>query len=98
MLPVTHGARATRRHIFAYSLLLAPLGFAPVLTGLGGLIYAVVAAFGGAMFVFLALRVLRSGAGEGDRAADKPARDLFGFSILYLFVLFAAVLVERGLV
>ena len=44
MLPVTHGAKTTRRHIFAYSLLLAPLGFAPVLTGLGGPIYAAVAA------------------------------------------------------
>ncbi len=97
MLPVTHGAKTTRRHIFAYALLLAPLGFAPVLTGLGGVIYASVAAFGGAFFLFLAWRVLRSRAGEGDKAQNKPARDLFGFSILYLFMLFAALLVERGI-
>jgi heme o synthase len=97
MLPVTHGAKATRTHVFAYSLLLAPLGLAPVATGLGGTIYAAVAALGGAMFVFLALRVLRSRAGEGEPALDKPARDLFGFSILYLFALFAAILAERGL-
>jgi protoheme IX farnesyltransferase len=97
MLPVTHGARATRVQIFAYSLLLAPLGVAPVLTGLAGPIYAAASALGGVMFVFLALRVLRSKAGEGEPAQNKPARDLFGFSILYLFTLFAALLAERGL-
>jgi heme o synthase len=97
MLPVTHGARATRFQIFAYSLLLAPLGFTPVLTGLGGVIYGSIAALGGVFFVFLATRVLMSHAGEGVVAEDKRARDLFGFSILYLFALFAALLAERGL-
>ncbi|MGH8431292.1 MAG: heme o synthase [Solimonas sp.] len=96
MLPVTHGPKATRQHIFFYTLLLAPLALAPVLTGLGGPIYATLAALGGAFFIFLAWRVLRSHAGEDDAREDKPARDLFGFSILYLFVLFAAILAERG--
>jgi protoheme IX farnesyltransferase len=96
MLPVTHGAKTTRIHVFVYSLLLAPLGLAPVLTGLGGPIYAAIAGLGGALFVLLAWRVLRSRAGGGDAAQDKPARDLFGFSILYLFALFAALLAERG--
>lgn len=96
MLPVTHGAKATRFQIFAYSLLLAPLAVAPVLTGLGGMIYGAIATLGGAFFVFLATRVLMSRAGEGVPAEDKRARDLFGFSILYLFALFAALLAERG--
>jgi protoheme IX farnesyltransferase len=96
MLPVTHGAKATRIQIFAYALLLAPLAFSPVLTGLGGLIYSAIAAVGGAFFVFLAFRVLNSRAGEGVPSDDKRARDLFGFSILYLFALFAALLAERG--
>jgi protoheme IX farnesyltransferase len=95
MLPVTHGAKATRTQIFLYSLLLALLALTPVLTGLGGVVYAMLATLGGAFFVFLAWRVLCSRAGEGDAAQDKPARDLFGFSILYLFVLFAALLVEQ---
>jgi len=94
MLPVTHGAKATRLQIFLYSLLLAPLALAPVFTGLGGVGYGAVAALGGAFFVFLAFRVLRSRAGDGDKSEDKPARDLFGFSILYLFALFAALLAE----
>ncbi len=96
MLPVTHGAKSTRRHIFAYTLLLAPLGVAPVLTGLGGPIYGAIAALGGAFFIFLAWRVLKSDAGNGEPAQDKPARDLFGFSIIYLFAVFAALLAERG--
>lgn len=96
MLPVTHGAKATRFQIFAYSLLLAPLAVAPVFTGLGGMIYGAMAVLGGAFFVFLATRVLMSRAGEGVPAEDKRARDLFGFSILYLFALFAALLAERG--
>jgi protoheme IX farnesyltransferase len=95
MLPVTSGARTTRWHIFAYTLLLAPLGLAPVFTGLGGGLYAVVAALLGAGFVVLSARVLMSRAGEGDVAQDRHARALFGFSILYLFALFAALLVER---
>ncbi len=96
MLPVTAGARSTRLHIFAYSLLLAPLGFAPVLSGLGGMIYAAFSIAGGAAFVLLARRVLNSQAGEGG-AADKPALALFGYSIFYLFGLFAALLVDHGL-
>jgi len=97
MLPVTHGAKTTRFQIFAYSLLVAPLAVAPVLTGLGGLVYGSIAVVGGVFFVFLATRVLMSRAGEGVPADDKRARDLFGFSILYLFALFAAILAERGL-
>jgi protoheme IX farnesyltransferase len=96
MLPVTHGAKSTRRHIFAYALLLMPFTLAPIFTGLGGMGYAVIAALGGAFFLFLAWRVLRSHAGEGIDGADKPARDMFGFSILYLFALFAVILVEKA--
>ncbi len=96
MLPVTHGTKATRLQIFLYSLLLAPLAVTPVLTGLGGPIYLAVSALGGVAFVALAYRVLRSNAGEGVPAEDKRARDLFGFSILYLFTLFAIVFIERG--
>jgi len=107
MMPVVKGAKSTRLQILVYSLILAPLGYLPVLTGLGGLIYAGVAAGGGALFVLLAVRLFRSKAGDSDSAGDgvlygpkadaKPARDLFAVSILYLFALFAALLVEHGL-
>ena len=96
MLPVTHGAKNTRLQIFLYSLLLAPLAVTPVLTGLGGMVYGAIATLGGAFFVFLSVRVLNSKAGEGEPAEDKRARDLFGFSILYLFAIFAALMAEKG--
>jgi protoheme IX farnesyltransferase len=97
MLPVTHGARTTRAHIFVYALLVAPLACAPIFTGLGGTAYAAAAMLGGAGFVWLALRVLVSRAGEGEGEANAPARAMFGYSILYLFALFAALLLDRSL-
>jgi heme o synthase len=88
MLPITHGEPATRWQILIYSLILVPLALAPTFTGLGGPIYLAVAALGGAVFVALAVRLLV----HKDRA---DAKRLFGFSILYLFLLFAALLGEH---
>jgi protoheme IX farnesyltransferase len=88
MLPVTAGEAATRRQIFVYSLILVPLALAPAATGLGGPVYLAIAALGGAGFLLLAARLLR-------RGEHADARRLFGFSILYLFLLFAALLGEH---
>ncbi|MGA0602212.1 heme o synthase [Caulobacter sp. KR2-114] len=109
MMPVVKGAASTRRQILAYSLFLVPLCLTPAFTGLGGPIYLAVAGLGGAVFLILAARLAASRAGdmpdprERDaalydvRAGAKAARNLFAFSILYLFVMFAALLVERVL-
>jgi protoheme IX farnesyltransferase len=88
MLPVAKGEPATRLQILIYSLILAPLALAPAFTGLGGVAYLAIAALGGVAFVGLAVRLLVS----KDRA---DAKRLFGFSILYLFALFAALLGEH---
>jgi heme o synthase len=94
MLPVVAGAAETRRQILIYSLTLAPIGAAPWLTGEAGLIYGVTALIAGGMMARLALRLYRFGdTAAGDRAAKK----LFGFSILYLFLLFAVLLVDDRL-
>ena len=92
MLPVTAGRAATRRQILIYSLLLAPLGVAPYALGFAGLAYGVVATVGGAVFLALALRLFRLGDAPG---SDAAAKGLFGYSILYLFMLFAVMLVEN---
>jgi protoheme IX farnesyltransferase len=109
MMPVAKGAAATRRQMLIYTLVLVPLAFAPVLTGLGGAVYAWVSGLSGLVFLLLTVRVARSRAGDADgredgralyadKAADnRPARDLFAFSLLYLTLLFAALLMEHGL-
>ncbi len=107
MLPVTHGAKATRTQILVYSMLFAPLAVSPAFIGLGGALYAVVSGVGAAIFVALAVRIALSRAGEAAASGQADlydakkdahaARDLFAFSILYLFALFAALLIERAL-
>ncbi len=93
MLPVVKGADATRRQILAYSLILAPLGVVPAFVGLGGALYAAAAAVLGVLFVVFAVACFRER--EGERA-DRAAKHLFAYSVLYLFLLFAVLLVEQG--
>jgi protoheme IX farnesyltransferase len=91
MLPVVAGPQATRRQILIYSLLLVPLAIVPYFVGLGGLTYLVVSSVFGAGFLWLAVKVYRTTEGS---AADKAARQLFWFSILYLYMLFAVIFAE----
>jgi heme o synthase len=91
MLPVVAGDASTRRHILFYMLLLVPLGIAPWPFGFAGALYGVTAVVTGAIMVMLAVQVLRE-----RRPADRASHHLFAFSILYLFLLFATLLVERG--
>jgi protoheme IX farnesyltransferase len=93
MLPVVAGLRETRRQILLYSLLLAPLAVTPAFVCLGGPVYAVTSVVLGVIFVGLAVNVWRVTEG---READHAARRLFGFSILYLFLLFAVLLAEHA--
>ena len=90
MLPVVAGAEETRRQILLYSLALVPAGMAPWLSGYVGAIYGMTALVAGAWFMALAWRVRSA---QGMRA-ERAAQQLFGFSILYLFALFAALLVD----
>ena len=93
MLPVVAGTDATRFQILIYTLVLAPLGMAPAFIGLGGPLYAVAAFVLGVLFVVMAIDCYRKREGE---AADRAAKNLFGYSVLYLFLLFAVLLVEQG--
>jgi protoheme IX farnesyltransferase len=92
MLPVVAGARATRRQILFYTLILAPLGVAPWFLGFAGPLYAVVAIVGGAIMIALALRVMADRSGPVEQAS----KHLFAFSILYLFLLFAVLLIDQA--
>ena len=89
MLPVVAGAAETRRQILIYAVLLAPLSLAPALLGAAGMLYGAVAFGLSLIFVLYALRV------RFDRTLAS-ARRMFGFSILYLFLVFAALIVDRA--
>jgi len=92
MLPVVAGKPATRRQILLYSVILLPVTLSPVVFGACGLIYGVGAGIFGLIFLALAFHIWRVG---DNNDGDKPARRLFGYSIFYLFALFALMLGER---
>jgi protoheme IX farnesyltransferase len=96
MLPVSAGARETRRQILFYTLALVPVTLAPWLLGFSGPLYASVAALLGGFFVFYAIRVLREPQDASGRSTvnDLAARAAFRYSLYYLFVLFAALAVD----
>ncbi len=92
MLPNVAGRPETRKQILIYSLLLIPSVALPCLTGIAGLLYAVGAGVLTLVFLKDALDVYRLPEGALN---DKACKDLFGFSILWLFAIFALILVER---
>jgi heme o synthase len=89
MLPVVAGDQATRRQILIYTLILAPLGVAPWLLGYTGPTYGVAALLVGGVMIAMALRV------RAERTGHTASKQMFAFSILYLFLLFAMLLVDR---
>ena len=91
MLPVVKGKPSTRRHILAYTLLLAPLGVLPAFIGLGGALYLAVSTFMGAWMLLEAFKTWR----EKDAVKEPAARRLFGVSLLYVFVPFAVLIAEQ---
>jgi protoheme IX farnesyltransferase len=92
MMPVVAGDDATRRQILVYSLALVLVAMLPWTLGYAGIAYALGAGLLGFWLVYLAARLWWTGAATG--AKGLPRR-LFGFSILYLFALFALLLVEH---
>ena len=93
MLPVVAGERATRVQIGLYTIPMAAVAIAPWALGLTGAIYGVVAVATTLIFGALALQVSLRSTGMGDTM--KPEKRLFAWSILYLFILFGALVVDR---
>jgi heme o synthase len=96
MLPVVAGIRNTRLQILLYSVSVVVAAILPFALGLTGLIYGVAAAVLNTVFIILAAAVFANRA--EDPAGMKPERRLFAFSILYLFGLFAALVVDRWVI
>ncbi len=97
MLPVAAGARETRRQILLYTLILVPLSLVPWAIGFSGRAYAAAALVLGLGFLVHAWRVLRDHQDSAgvSLTGDAPAKAAFKFSIAYLFVLFAALAIDR---
>ena len=107
MMPNVKGPKSTRNQIMGYSILLAAIAIAPIFTGLAGNLYAAFAVLLNIGFLALAFKVWKSRAGEiadsADEASlyevksgDRAARNLFAYSIIYLFATFG-VLAAEGL-
>ena len=90
MMPVVAGEKETKRQIVLYSVLLAPLGMAPTFIGMSSWFYGGFAAALGAIFVGFCVAVYRE-------TGDLYARRTFAFSILYLFLLFAALIADKAI-
>jgi heme o synthase len=88
MLPVTHGDKFTRLHVLFYTVILVAVTLLPFATRMSGLIYVTAAVMLGAVFLFYAVMIYRD-------YSDRLARTTFRYSILYLTLLFAALLVDH---
>ena len=91
MMPNVVGHASTRRQIFCYALVLAPVGILPWVLGYTGLAYGFAAIVLGAGFVWYAWKVLVM---NPDDTKMRPAKTLFAYSLLYLFGIFAIYLAD----
>ena len=89
MLPVVAGKEATRRQMLFYTLLLIPVALAPAWLGMAGWIYGGAALLFSLGFLGHAIAVMRD-------HSDKPAKRMFGYSLIYLAALFALLIVDRA--
>ncbi|MDF1750266.1 MAG: heme o synthase [Alphaproteobacteria bacterium] len=89
MLPVVAGVRETKKQMLIYTLLLFPCAVAPYWMGVAGPLYGMAAAVLGGLFVLSAIAVWRDD-------SDKSAKRMFGYSIFYLFAIFGAMILDRG--
>ncbi|MEN8195410.1 MAG: heme o synthase [Pseudomonadota bacterium] len=93
MLPVVAGRDETKRQMLLYTVLLVPVTLAPWLLGFSGAVYGATATLLSLGFLGCAVRVWRERAGAGDANAKR----MFGFSILYLFLIFAALVADKAI-
>lgn len=91
MLPNVAGERTTKNQIVLYAVLTALSGIVPSVMGFAGLVYGAIAAVLGAGFIWYSIQVWRMP--DGDQKMI-PAKKLFGYSLLYLFAIFTALLVD----
>ena len=93
MLPITSGVRTTKLNIFIYALILFPIAISPFFLNYYGLIYLILAAVLSGYYVFISYKLFK----EKDSILEKKlATKLFGYSILYLFMIFTSILIDKA--
>ena len=92
MLPVTSGIEATKKNILIYSILLFPAALAPFYLKFSGLIYIFFALPLSAYYTFICYKLFKT---KDSKLEKKIAKQIFGFSIFYLFIIFASILVDK---
>ena len=97
MLTVTHGRRATRNHVFVYTLLLAPVALALAATPIGGPVYVAAALVLNARFVLGAWRIRARDEAQAEADNYRAEKAFFRFSLSYLFLHFGALLADAAL-
>ncbi|MCV2868028.1 heme o synthase [Defluviimonas sp. WL0002] len=97
MLTVTHGRPATRKHIFVYTLLLAPCAVALALSSIGGPVTLAAAIVLNALFILGAVRILRRNEDTAEADGYRAEKSFFKLSLAYLFLHFGALLIEASL-
>jgi heme o synthase len=97
MLPVVAGAKETRRQILLYTIILVPLTLAPYFMGFSGAAYGITAAVLGLVFLERVYRVItdKQDTKGNSLTGDVPAKAAFKYSVLYLFMLFGALAIDR---
>ena len=94
MLPITSGVRTTKLNIFIYALILFPIAISPFFLNYYGLIYLILAAVLSGYYVFISYKLFK----EKDSILEKKlATKLFGYSILYLFMIFTSILIDKAI-
>jgi len=92
MLPVTSGIKTTKLNIFIYALLLFPIALAPFFLNYSGLTYLLFSVVLSTYYVFICYRLFKT---NNSIIEKKLANKLFGYSIFYLFMIFASILIDR---
>ena len=92
MLPITSGVKTTKLNILIYALLLFPISLSPFFLNYSGLAYLVISTILSTYYVFICYRLFTA---QNSRLEKKLASKLFWYSILYLFMIFTSILIDR---
>ena len=94
MLPIISGIKTTKKNILAYSIILLPFVLAPYFLGYNGLLYLVISTAISLYYIFLCFKLLME---NNKNLEERIAKNIFGYSIIYLFIIFVTILIDKAI-